>query len=76
MKVNKAINVNGICDVNPFGVEAVAAAYHKGEKWLEELKYPISMHYIYLKSHFEGYLSASPAVIPEGIYPVRTDRPI
>ena len=37
MKINKAININEVCDVNPFGVEALIAAYNDGEEWLEEL---------------------------------------
>ena len=34
MKIDKAININEVCDVNPFGVEALIAAYNKGEEWL------------------------------------------
>ncbi len=30
MKINKAININEVCDVNPFGVEALMAAYNDG----------------------------------------------
>ena len=37
-KIDKAININEVCDVNPFGVEALIAAYNEGEEWLEELK--------------------------------------
>jgi len=36
-KVDKAININEVCDVNPFGVEALIAAYNKGEEWLNQL---------------------------------------
>lgn len=30
-KINKAININEICDINPIGVEALIAAYTQGE---------------------------------------------
>lgn len=36
-KVDRAINDNEVCDVNPFGVIGLQAAYDKGEEWLEEL---------------------------------------
>lgn len=36
-RVDRAINLNETCDVNPFGVEAVIAAYDEGTPWLEEL---------------------------------------
>lgn len=36
-RVDRAINLNETCDVNPFGVEAVIAAYDEGAPWLEEL---------------------------------------
>ncbi len=36
--IDKAININEVCDVNPFGVEALIAAYREGLSWLEALK--------------------------------------
>lgn len=36
-RIDRAINLNETCDVNPFGVEAVIAAYREGEAWLDEL---------------------------------------
>lgn len=37
-KVDRAINDNEVCDVNPFGVTALKAAYTSdGEEWLTEL---------------------------------------
>ncbi|MCM1477958.1 MAG: pyridoxal phosphate-dependent aminotransferase [Bacteroides sp.] len=37
-KIDKAINVNEVCDVNPFGVAATIAAYNEGRPWLDALK--------------------------------------
>lgn len=36
-RIDRAININEVCDVNPFGVVATVAAYTKGEPWLEQL---------------------------------------
>lgn len=37
-KIDRAININETCDVNPFGVEAVMAAYDEGAEWLDALR--------------------------------------
>ncbi len=36
-RIDRAINDNEVCDVNPFGVVALQAAYNEGATWLEEL---------------------------------------
>ena len=36
-KIDRAINDNECCDVNPFGVAATIAAYNEGEAWLYAL---------------------------------------
>lgn len=73
MKIDKAINVNEVCDVNPFGVEALMAAYNHGEEWLEELKHYLSVNYNYLKTYFSEYLPQFPVVMLEGTYLVWVD---
>ena len=65
VRIDKAININEVCDVNPFGVEALMAAYNEGEEWLEELKIYLFANYIYLKGYFDEYL-------PE--FHIRSDR--
>ena len=37
-RIDRAINVNEVCDVNPFGVEGLIAAYNEGEAWLDALR--------------------------------------
>ena len=45
-RVDKAININEVCDVNPFGVIALQAAYSaEGEQWLTELNEYIYANY-------------------------------
>ena len=36
-RLNRAININEVCDVNPFGPVAVKAAYNDSEEWLDAL---------------------------------------
>lgn len=73
MKIDKAININEVCDVNPFGVEALIAAYNEGEDWLRELTYYLSVNYNYLKAYFLEYLPQYPVVMLEGTYLVWVD---
>ena len=65
--------MNEVCDVNPFGVEALIAAYNEGEEWLEELKIYLFANYIYLKGYFETYLPEFPVMMLEGTYLVWVD---
>lgn len=36
-RIDRAINDNEVCDVNPFGVVGLVAAYNEGEEWLRQL---------------------------------------
>ena len=36
-RINRAININEVCDVNPFGVVATIAAYNESEEWVDLL---------------------------------------
>ena len=36
-RIDRAINIHENCDVNPFGVLALEAAYKEGEPWLQEM---------------------------------------
>ena len=56
MQIDKAININEVCDVNPFGVEALIAAYNDGEERLEELNQYLFANYHYLRAYFDEYL--------------------
>lgn len=72
-KIDKAININEVCDVNPFGVEALIAAYNEGEEWLEELKHYLRVNYDYLRAYFDEYLPQFPVTMLEGTYLVWVD---
>lgn len=73
MKIDKAINVNEVCDVNPFGVEALMAAYNDSEEWLEELKQYLFANYNYLRAYFAECLPEFPVSMLEGTYLVWVD---
>lgn len=73
MKIEKAINMNEVCDVNPFGVEALIAAYNHGAAWLDGLKDYLSENYKVLKAFFGEYLPRFPVVKLEGTYLVWVD---
>jgi len=64
-RIDRAINVNEICDVNPFGVVALEAAYSpEGEEWLKELNQYIYDNYLLLKQVLRDY----PVCKLEGTY--------
>ena len=73
MKINKAININEVCDVNPFGVEALIAAYNDGAEWLEELNQYLFANYHCLRAYFDEYLPEFPVMPLEGTYLVWVD---
>ncbi|MDE6383183.1 MAG: pyridoxal phosphate-dependent aminotransferase [Paramuribaculum sp.] len=52
-RIDRAINDNEVCDVNPFGVAATIAAYNESAVWLAELKQYIWENYQYLKVQLE-----------------------
>ena len=67
--VDKAININEVCDVNPFGVVALQAAYTSdGEEWLNQLNAYISANYDLLCDFFEKELPNYPVTKLEGTY--------
>ena len=36
-RIDRAINISEVCDVNPFGIVALQAAYNESEDWIDEL---------------------------------------
>lgn len=36
-RINRTININEVCDLNPFGPVALKAAYNESEAWIDEL---------------------------------------
>lgn len=73
LKIDKALNVNEVCEINSFAIEALIAAYNKGEEWLEELRSYLSENYKYLKDFFIQYLPHLPVIKLEATYLVWID---
>ena len=73
LKIDRAINVNEVCDVNPFGVIALQAAYNESEQWLQELCCYLESNYMALKSFFAEKMPEIPLAKLEGTYLVWAD---
>ena len=72
-KIDRAININEVCDVNPFGVIATIAAYNEGEEWLSQLIDYLWQNYLYMKDFCGKYLPDFPITLLEGTYLVWMD---
>ncbi len=66
--IDKAININEVCDVNPFGVIATIEAYNNGREWLEALIEYIAGNYATLCSFIAEHLPALKVCPLEGTY--------
>lgn len=67
-KVDRAININEVRDVNPLGVEALIAAYTEGEDWLNQLNEHIAGSYRYVLNYFRQHFPQLPVTKLEGTY--------
>ena len=47
-RIDRAININEVCDVNPFGPVALIAAYNESEDWIDELNLYLWGNYQFL----------------------------
>ena len=54
--IDRAINDNEVCDINPFGVVALEAAYNHGGEWLDALNAYLDDNYRYLRETLENAL--------------------
>lgn len=72
-RIDRAININEVCDVNPFGVIATIAAYNEGGAWLDALRKYLWENYEYLCRFFEQRLPQYPVLPLEGTYLVWID---
>lgn len=72
-KIDRAININEVCDVNPFGVIALEAAYNESEAWLDALCAYLWKNYETLVQFFESELPQLQVTPLEGTYLVWVD---
>ena len=55
-RIDKALNINEVCEISPFAVDAVIAAYNEGEVWLDELNRYLYDNYLFLKAFIASEL--------------------
>ena len=67
-RIDRAININEICDVNPFAPLAVEAAYNEGEAWLDALNEYLWGNYQALCEFFAKNLPQLKVFQLEGTY--------
>ena len=72
-KIDRAINDNEVCDVNPFGVIATQAAYNEGGEWLSQLIGYLHANYRCMRDFCSEYLPDYPVAVLEGTYLVWMD---
>lgn len=72
-RIDKAININEVCDVNPFGVAATIAAYNEGEEWLNQLVDYLHGNYEAMAEFCRRELPEFPITRLEGTYLVWMD---
>ena len=72
-RIDKAININEVCDVNPFGVAATIAAYNEGEEWLNQLVDYLHSNYEAMAEFCRRELPEFPITRLEGTYLVWMD---
>ena len=72
-RIDRAININEICDVNPFAPLAVEAAYNESEDWIDELNLYLWGNYQALLAFFAEQLPQLKVFKLEGTYLVWVD---
>lgn len=72
-RIDRAINIHEVCDVNPFGVEALMAAYDESEDWLDSLLEYLHGNYEMLCTFFRDRLPELKVTPLQGTYLVWVD---
>ena len=72
-RIDRAININEVCDVNPFGIVALQAAYNESEEWLDQLLIYLNDNYRALCDFMAQHLPDWKVTQLEGTYLVWVD---
>ncbi len=72
-RLERAININEVCDVNPFAPEAVKAAYNDSEDWIDALNLYLWDNYTLLRDFIAQHLPQWKVMPLEGTYLVWVD---
>lgn len=72
-RIDRAININEVCDLNPFAPVALNAAYNESEDWIDALNEYLWDNYQALRLFFEKELPHCKVTSLEGTYLVWVD---
>ena len=72
-RLDRAININEVCDLNPFGPVALIAAYNESEDWLDALNRYLWDNFTVLRDFFAAHLPQCLVTPLEGTYLVWVD---
>lgn len=67
-RLDRAININEVCDLNPFGPVALKAAYNESEDWIDELNQYLWGNYQLLCEFVEANIPQWKVCKLEGTY--------
>ena len=67
-RLDRAININEVCDVNPFAPVALKAAYDESEDWIDELNQYLWGNYTFLCDFIEKNIPQWKVCRLEGTY--------
>lgn len=68
-RINRAINIHETCDISPFAIEALQAAYsEEGEEWLGQLLQYIHGNYLFLCRYLGEHIPQLTVTRLEGTY--------
>ena len=72
-RIDRAININEVCDVNPFAPEAVKAAYNESGEWIDALNLYLWDNYTVLCDFVAQHIPQWRVMPLEGTYLVWVD---
>lgn len=72
-RIDRAININEVCDLNPFGPVALMAAYNESQEWIDELCQYLWGNYTALCDFVAKHIPGWKVMPLEGTYLVWVD---
>jgi cystathionine beta-lyase len=67
-RIDRAINIHEVCDLNPFGPEALIAAYNESEDWMDQLCLYVKGNYDALCNYLADQLPQLKVMTLEATY--------
>jgi cystathionine beta-lyase len=67
-RIDRAININEVCDLNPFGPVALVAAYNESEDWMDALCQYLWGNYVAVRGFFAENVPQLTVASLEGTY--------